>query len=94
MVPNLVPIYILHTDHYLHPSAIRLVRADSLKKGLSIDTRNAKFEIKMSSSLPKFKFLKIWKNIEFQISYKIGINKCNPISKAHKEQIMVHYKRI
>jgi hypothetical protein len=68
VVPKLVPIYILHTDHYLHPSAIRLVRADSLKQGSSIDTRNAKFEIKMSSSLPKFKFLKIWKNIEIQIS--------------------------
>ena len=77
MVPNPVPVYILNTDHHLALCAMQLVRADSLNQGLSIVTRNAMFEIELSSSFPKYKFLKILKNIEIQISYKISINECS-----------------
>ena len=48
-----------------------------MRQESSTDTRNAMFEIEMSSSFPKYKFLEILKNIEIQISYKISINECS-----------------
>ena len=59
MVPNPVPILTLQIYHHLLPRVLRLVRADSLDQGSSFGARNDKFEIEMSSSLPKYKFVKI-----------------------------------